>query len=368
MTREIKFLDLNKQYLSIQSEVDNAIKNTIENSSYIGGNSLDNFQILFADYQEAKHCIGVGNGTDALEIALESLNLPDSSEVIVPSLTFISSAEMVTRSGHKVVFCDIDLDTYTIDIEDLKNKISPNTKAIVAVHLYGHPCEMDEILDVAKEYNLKVIEDCAQAHGATYKGKKIGSLGDISAFSFYPGKNLGAYGDGGAILTNNDELAKKCKMIANHGRIDKYDHEFEGRNSRLDGLQAEILAVKLKHLDSWINVRNEIANVYLNELNEEEHLVLPKIRDYVRHAFHLFVCRIDDRKKFMDYLGKNKIASGIHYPIALSRLKAYKYLGQAEENFVSHEVDKKIVSIPIGDHLTTDDAMHVSRVIKDYKI
>ncbi len=366
MSKQIKFLDLNKQYLSMKSEVDTAIQDTLANSSYIGGKALDEFQIKFSEYQDAKYCIGVGNGTDALEIALESLDLPIPSEVIVPSLTFISSAEMVTRAGHKVVFCDINTETYTIDIEDLKKKINPNTKALVAVHLYGHPCEMDEILELARKHKLKVIEDCAQAHGATYKGQKVGSIGDISAFSFYPGKNLGAYGDGGAILTNDDDLAIKCKMIANHGRIGKYDHEFEGRNSRLDGFQAAILNVKLKYLDDWIKTRNDIAEVYLKELNQEQFITLPTIKDYVRHAFHLFVCRVDDRKSFMDYLEKNNIASGIHYPIALSKLEAYKYIGQQNEGFEAHVIDGLIVSIPIGDHLTNADALHVSQVIKQY--
>ena len=366
MGKQIKFLDLNKQYLSIKSQIDTAIQNTLENSSYVGGKALDEFQSNFAQHQDAKHCIGVGNGTDALEIALEALDLPIPSEVIVPSLTFISSAEMVTRTGHKVVFCDINPKTYTIDIEDLKNKINPNTKCIVAVHLYGHPCEMDEILELAREHRLKVIEDCAQAHGATYKGIKVGSLGDISAFSFYPGKNLGAYGDGGAILTNDDELALKCRMIANHGRIGKYDHEFEGRNSRLDGLQAAILDVKLRYLEEWIGIRNEIASIYLRELSNIDFITLPTVKKYVRHAFHLFVCRVADRDKFMDYLSKNNIASGIHYPIALSKLEAYKYLDQQNEDFIAHSFDEIIVSIPIGDHLTSDDAMHISQVIKKY--
>tara|TARA_B000000475_G_C16003121_1_gene449688 strand:+ start:2229 stop:3332 length:1104 start_codon:yes stop_codon:yes gene_type:complete len=366
MTKKINFLDLNKQYLSIKSDVDQAIQDTLSNSSYIGGKALDEFQANFSEYQETNHCIGVGNGTDALEIALESLDLPIPSEVIVPALTFISSAEMVSRTGHRVVFCDINPETYTIDIDDLKKKINHRTKAIVAVHLYGHPCEMDEILELARENDLRVIEDCAQAHGAIYKGQKVGSMGDLSAFSFYPGKNLGAYGDGGAILTNSEELALKCRMIANHGRIDKYDHEFEGRNSRLDGLQAAILNVKLQYLEKWINIRNDVAEIYLSELKNEDFIVLPRIKDYVRHAFHLFVCRVEEREKFMHYLSQNDVASGIHYPIALSKLKAYKYLGQYKDDFQAHTLDQLIVSIPIGDHLSVNDASHVSEVIKRY--
>jgi len=248
---KIPFLDLKLQYLSIKDEIDLAVSNVINNTAFIKGENVSNFEINFAKYQNAKYCIGVGNGTDALEIAIESLQLPKNSEIIVPANSFIASSEAVTRSGHKVIFCDCNNNNYTISIKSLKSKITDNTRAIIAVHLYGHPCDMDGIYNVIGTKNIKVIEDCAQAHGAEYKGKKIGSIGDISAFSFYPGKNLGAYGDGGAILTNNKELSQKCIMIANHGRIDKYDHQFEGRNSRLDGLQAAILNVKLKYLDIW---------------------------------------------------------------------------------------------------------------------
>ena len=364
-TKNIKFLDLHKQYLSIKPEIDNAISDVISRSAYIGGSALSEFEDRFADYQDSAYCIGVGNGTDALEIALESLDLPKGSEIIVPSLTFISSAEMVSRSGHEVVFCDVNADTYTIDIGDLESKITLKTKAIVAVHLYGHPCEMDEILEIATKHKLKIIEDCAQAHGALYKGRKVGSIGDISAFSFYPGKNLGAYGDGGAILTNDESLALRCKMIANHGRVEKYDHDFEGRNSRLDGLQAAILGVKLNYLDKWIETRNLIADTYLNELKNHK-IVLPVVKDYVTHAFHLFVCRTEEREVFMDYLKSLNIDSGIHYPKSLSKLKAYKYLGHKDEDFLSHKLDQQIVSIPIGDHLNKTDACYVSNAINNF--
>ena len=230
----VKFLDLKSQYDSIKDEIDEAIKNVISETAFIGGKYVEQFEKEFAEFCQAKYCQGVANGTDALEIVIEALDLPKGSEIIVPANSFIASSESVTRSGHKVVFCDCDESNYTISIPSLKSKITPNTKAIIAVHLYGHPCDMDEILAIAKEHNLKVIEDCAQSHGAEYKGKRVGAIGDAGTFSFYPGKNLGAYGDGGAIVTNDKELATKCKMIANHGRIEKYNHEFEGRNSRLD--------------------------------------------------------------------------------------------------------------------------------------
>jgi len=348
----IKFLDLKKQYEDIKEEIDEAIKNVINETAFIGGKYVAKFEKEFATYQEAKYCIGVGNGTDALEIALESLDLPKGSEIIVPANSFIASSEAITRTGHKVIFCDCDKDNYTISIKSLKNKITKDTSAIIAVHLYGHPCDMDKILKIAKENNLKVIEDCAQAHGAEYKGKKVGAIGDIGAFSFYPGKNLGAYGDGGAIITNDENLAKKCKMIANHGRIEKYNHEFEGRNSRLDGLQAAILSVKLKHLDTWTEARIKVADYYLENLKDIEGIFLPKREDWAKQVYHLFVIRTKKRDELKQYLQDNGIASGIHYPISLAKLKAYNYTNQADENFFANNSDNELLSLPIGDHLS----------------
>ena len=230
----VKFLDLHKQYIAIKNDIDTAIHSVITDSAFIGGKYIKKFEEEFASYQDAKYCIGVGNGTDALEIAIKSLNLPKFSEIIVPANSFIASAEAVSNSGHKIIFCDANSDDYTINLKDIEERITPNTSAIIAVHLYGHPCNMDPLLELANKYDLKIIEDCAQAHGAEYKGVRVGAIGDIGCFSFYPGKNLGAYGDAGAIVTNNRELYFKCQMISNHGRIDKYDHLLEGRTSSLD--------------------------------------------------------------------------------------------------------------------------------------
>ena len=361
----IKFLDLKKQYEDIKDEIDEAIKNVINETAFIGGKYVTQFEQEFATYQDAKHCIGVGNGTDALEIAIESLNLPKDSEIIVPANSFIASSEAITRSGHKVVFCDCDESNYTISIPSIKSKITSNTKAIMAVHLYGHPCNMDEILAIAKEHDLRVIEDCAQAHGAEYRGKKVGAIGDIGTFSFYPGKNLGAYGDGGAIVTNNEDLAKKCKMIANHGRIEKYNHEFEGRNSRLDGLQAAILSVKLKHLDKWTDARINVADYYLENLKDIESIVLPKREDWAKQVYHLFVIRSKNRDELQKYLKDNGISSGVHYPISLPKLKAYDYTGQANENFFANSSDSELLSLPIGDHLSEDDLEKIVKLLKN---
>lgn len=362
----IKFLDLKSQYDSIKNEIDEAIRSVISETAFIGGKYVEQFEKEFAEYHQAKYCLGVANGTDALEIVIEALNLPNESEIIVPANSFIASSESVTRSGYKVVFCDCDEYNYTISIASLKSKITPKTKAIIVVHLYGHPCDMDEILALAKEYNLKVIEDCAQSHGAEYKGKRVGAIGDAGTFSFYPGKNLGAYGDGGAIVTNSNELAKKCKMIANHGRIEKYNHEFEGRNSRLDGLQAAILSIKLKYLDKWTEARIKVANYYLENLKDVKAIVLPKRANWAKQVYHLFVIRTESRDELQQYLRDNGIQSGIHYPIALPKLKAYAYTNQAQEDFFANKNDEKLLSIPIGEHLYLEDLQKIVLNIRNF--
>lgn len=362
----VKFLDLQYQYNTIKEDIDNAIQTIINNSSFIGGKELKSFESNFASFQNAKYCVGVANGTDAIEIAIEALDLSEGSEIIVPANSFIASSEAVTRSGHKVVFCDCDTENYTISIDSLKSVITENTKAIIAVHLYGHPCDMDALLAIAKEHDLKIIEDCAQAHGAEYNGKRIGALGDIGTFSFYPGKNLGAYGDGGAILTNNKDLAIKSRMIANHGRIEKYNHVFEGRNSRLDTLQAAILNVKLKHLEDWTNQRIKIADFYLENLKGVSGITLPKRSDWARQVYHLFVIRTDRREELKTYLTEKNIQSGVHYPIALPKLEAYRYLNQAEADFKANEMDTLFLSLPIGEHLSLESAAVVAKAIKKF--
>ncbi len=361
----INFLDLNKQYRSIKDEIDNAIKVTIEKSSYIGGKDVKTFEEEFAQFQDCKFCIGVANGTDALEISLEALDLKKGTEVIVPANSFISTSEAVTRTGLKVAFCDIDQSTYNIDLEKLKNKITRNTSAIIAVHLYGNPADMLKIGEIAKKHNLKVIEDCAQAHGAEYNGRRVGSFGDMGCFSFYPGKNLGAYGDGGAITTNDKKYARRSRMIANHGRIDKYNHEFEGRNSRLDGLQAAILRVKLRHLDSWIEKRNRIADKYIGSLSNIKSMKLPIKNQYSRHAFHLFVVRTKHRDNLKKFLEDNDVSTGIHYPIALPDLPAYEYLKQTGL-FLASDLSKQILSIPMGEHLEDNEVDYVIKKVSDF--
>jgi len=359
----IKFLDLQKQYLSIKHEIDCAIQNVINSAVFIGGKHVNEFEINFANYVNAKYCIGVGNGTDALEIAIESLGLPENSEIIVPANSFIASSEAVTRTGHKVVFCDVNENNYTINIDDLNNRITNKTAAIIAVHLYGHPCDMDSIQDISRRNNLYVIEDCAQAHGAEYKGHRVGNIGDIAAFSFYPGKNLGAYGDAGAITTNSEDLATKCRMIANHGRQHKYEHVYEGRNSRLDTIQAAILNVKLKYLDKWNQSRIDVASLYVQYLKDIEYIHLPDKEDWAKHVYHLFVIRSPQRDNIRNILNSNNIETGIHYPVSLPKLPAYSYLGQANEDKFAWNVGNQLLSLPIGEHVTKENISNIKGII-----
>ena len=288
---KIPLVDLKAQYERIKDEINAAIQEVIATSAFIGGPYVRAFEEAFAKFCGVKHCIGVGNGTDALFIALKSLGIGAGDEVITASNSFIATSEVITMTGAQVVFCDIDPKTYNIDVSQIEAKIAPQTKAIIPVHLYGQPADMDPLLELACRYGLKIVEDAAQAHGARYKGQMVGSLGDAACFSFYPGKNLGAYGDGGAIVTNDDELALKIRMFANHGRVDKYDHKIEGMNSRLDGLQAAILSVKLKYLEEWTEARRQLAYLYNNLLADSE-IVTPVEIENARSVYHLYVVRL----------------------------------------------------------------------------
>jgi len=357
----IRFLDLRKQYESIKADIDAAIAQTLESCNFIGGPAVLKFEKEFAAFQHASHCIGVGNGTDAIEIALGALELEPDAEVIVPANSFIASSEAVRTAGLNVVFCAVDAATGLLDLTDARAKITPKTKVILPVHLYGQSGDMDSIMTLAQEFGLMVVEDCAQAHGAEWRGRRVGTFGICGTFSFYPGKNLGAYGDGGAVVTNNDALAHRIRMIANHGRTDKYNHEFEGRNSRLDALQASILSVKLKYLESWTNRRAEIAEVYRRELSGIADLTLPVINLGARHVFHLFVVRTSRRDELQSHLKQAGIETGIHYPIALTRLKAYKVTNQTT---ASDDLNEQILSLPIGEHLSDSEVSRITHEVK----
>ena len=362
----IRFLDLHGQYQEIRSEIDEAMRGVIAASAFIGGEELRAFEREFAAYCGVAHCVGVANGTDAIEIILEALDLPADSEVIVPANSFVGSSEPVARAGRRVVFADATPGTFVLDIEDVRRRITSRTSAIVAVHLYGHPAPMDQLLELAGSRGIAVIEDAAQAHGARYRGRSVGSLGRAAAFSFYPGKNLGAYGDAGAITTDDAELAKRCRMIANHGRVEKYDHLFDGRNSRLDNLQAAILRVKLRHLDGWVDKRNAIAKVYDQGLDGIGDLALPVADPDCRHARHLYVIMTAQRDALAKFLEAQGIQTGVHYPTALTKLPAYARLGQQHEPLFANGADAKLLSLPIGEHMRPADAATVVEAIREF--
>ena len=345
----IPFVDLNAQYISIKSEIDNAIKECIVETNFIKGKAVSIFERSFAEYLGVECCVGCGNGTDALEIILASLNIGAGDEVLVPSLTWISTAEAVTNVGAEPVFVDIDPQTYTIDYTKIVEKLTKKTKAIIPVHLYGCPADMNEIKKIAEKYGLLIIEDCAQAHGAEYYGRKIGSFGIAAAFSFFPSKNLGAFGDGGAIVTNNRELGDVVRKISNHGQLnEKHKHFIIGRNSRLDSIQASILNVKLKYLDSWNHKRQQVASFYISRLKEKREFILPYEEQNKKHVYHLFVIRCKKRDKLIDLLEEKKISWGIHYPTALPFIDPYSYKKHKPEDFInSSTIIKDIISIPI---------------------
>lgn len=361
----IKFLDLKAQYDSIRPEIDAAIAGVLDSATFIGGAEVQAFEREFAAYQQAEHCIGVANATDGLEIAIEALGLPPGSEILVPANSFIASSEAVTRAGHRVRFFDAEPDTYLVSAAGIERALTPATRAVIVVHLYGQPAPMDEILALAARHGLRVVEDAAQAHGAEDQGRRVGALGDIGVFSFYPGKNLGAYGDAGAITTNDAALAKRARMIANHGRISKYDHEFEGRNSRLDTLQAAILRVKLRHLDHWVDRRNAVADRYFQVLAGLGDLVLPRHRTNVRHAYHLFVVRTARRETLQAFLKDRGVETGIHYPVALPDLAAYDYLRDGTD-YAASALAGQLLSLPMGEHLNPGAADLVAAALREY--
>ncbi len=363
----IEFVDLKAQYETIKQDIDAAIKEVVSETAFIGGSRGKQFEDDFARFCGAKHCIGVGNGTDALFIALKTLGIGAGDEVITVANSFIATSEAITLTGARPVFVDINPQTYNIDTSRIAEKITSRTKAILPVHLYGQPADMHPILNLAKKHGLKIVEDCAQAHGARYKGRTAGSFGDMSCFSFYPGKNLGAYGDGGAIVTSDDALAKKARMFANHGRIDKYDHEIEGVNSRLDGIQAAVLGAKLKHLDDWTEARRRNAYLY-NDYLKDTGLATPREIADVRAVYHLYVVRTkkEQRQKLQDHLKSKGIATGIHYPIALPNLKAYAYLKHVPNDFPeATKASQEILSLPMYPELTESQIRAVAEAVKE---
>lgn len=360
---QIPLVDLHAQYLTIKNEIDEAIARVINHSAFIGGEDLRQFEKEFASYCEVKACVGVGNGTDALYLALRALDIGAGDEVITVAHTFIATAEVVTLAGARPVFVDIKEDTMVMDPDVLEAAITSRTRAIVPVHLYGQPCEMDRIMEIARRHGLKVIEDAAQAHGARWQGKRAGSMADVACFSFFPGKNLGAYGDGGAVVSQDETLIQRIRMLANHGRTDKYLHESEGVNSRLDGLNAAILRVKLRHLDAWNEARRRHAQQY-TEILRRSGAILPIVNSSAESVWHLFVLRVRDRDSVQIKLQKQGIAAGIHYPVPLHRQPAYDYLGVPEGSLpVTERVAAHVLSLPMYPELTQEQINLIGRAV-----
>lgn len=362
----IPLVDLKAQYEGIKPEIDDAIQGILDNAAFIGGQAVRDFESNFAKFCMANYCVGVGNGTDALFLALKALNIGQGDEVIVPANSFIATSEAITAAGGKVVFVDVNEHSYNIDASKIEAKITGKTKAIIPVHLYGQPADMDPINEIIDRHNLKIVEDSAQAHGAEYKGKRTGTLGDIACFSFYPGKNLGAYGDAGAVVTNDKDIADKIRMMANHGRLKKYDHLFEGVSSRLDGIQAAILDVKLSHLEEWTASRREIAANFNDLLSGLEEVVLPKEEPYAKHVYHLYGIRVANRDVVRECLKEKGVSTGIHYPIPLPLLKAYDYLGYSPGDFpVSERLAKEVLSLPMYPELTEEQIEFITNAIRE---
>jgi dTDP-4-amino-4,6-dideoxygalactose transaminase len=364
----IPLVDLKNQYLSIKNEVDAAISGVLSRCDFVGGAAVRTFEGAFAAYCNTKYCVGVGNGTDALFIALKALGVGRGDEVITAANTFIATSEAITQTGARVVFADINPATFNIDFRKVEEKITPRTRAIIPVHLYGQPADMDPIVALASKYHLKVVEDASQAHGAVYKGRNVGTFGDIACFSFYPGKNLGAYGDAGAVVTNNQELALRARMIGNHGGIKKYEHALEGMNSRLDTLQAAILEVKLKYLPTWIERRRKIACQYNEHLRAAD-LVTPVELEGVQSVYHLYVVRVnrDLRDELQSQLNSKGISTGIHYPVALPNLEAYKHLNLCESDFPeATRASKEVLSLPMYPELDESQVCYIAETVKEF--
>lgn len=364
---KVNFLDLKSQYLSIKPEIDQAIQNVFEKTAFAGGPFVAEFEENFAKAHQAKYCVAVNNGTSALHALLMALEIGYGDEVIVPVNTFFATAEAVSLSGATPVFVESDAIYYNLDPSKIEEAITDKTKAIFAVHLYGQPASMDPIKTIADKHNLLLLEDCAQAHLATYKGKFVGNFGVAGCFSFYPGKNLGAYGEGGAVITNDEELYKKMQVIKDHGSDKKYFHKVVGHNYRMSGLQGAVLNVKLDHIANWTEKRRACANLYRKYLAGIDQIVLPQAMEEVEHSYHLFVIRVPDRDQVQQYLSEQQIYTGIHYPIPCHLQEAYEDLNYHEGSFPQTEsYAHQILSLPMSEQLKEEEIQYVAEKLRDY--
>jgi dTDP-4-amino-4,6-dideoxygalactose transaminase len=361
----IPLVDLKAQYAHIKPEIDAAIQAVVDSAAFIKGPQVKSFEAAFAEFCGVRHVVGVQSGTAALHLALMACGIGPGDEVIVPSMTFIATAEMIGRLGGRPVFVDVDPRTNNLDPEALRAAITERTFAVIPVHLYGQPADMDAILDVAKEHDLCVIEDAAQAHGAEYRGRRAGSMGDVAVFSFYPGKNLGAYGDAGALVTNDPEVASQMRLLRDHGRRSKYEHLVEGFNYRLDSLQAAVLEVKLRYLEAWNADRRRNAELYRLHLAELP-MVLPYEPEGVRSVYHLYVIRVANRDEVLAHLRSRGIGAGVHYPIPLHLQPAFAHLGYGPGDLpVSEAAAAEVLSLPMYPELTEAQIEEVAGALRE---
>lgn len=364
---QIPFVDLQAQYRSIKNEIDTAMQSVISETAFIGGKYVRDFENQFATLAGVKHCVSVANGTDAIYIIMKMLGIGAGDEVITVANSWISTSETISQTGARPVFVDIEPDFFTIDPAKIESKITAKTKAIIPVHLHGQSADIKKIKEIAERHNLFLIEDCAQSHFTQFEGQYAGTFGIASTFSFYPGKNLGAYGDAGCILTNNEDLANKCRMYANHGALKKHQHQIEGINSRLDALQAAILSAKLPHLLSWNEKRIANAAIYTELLQGIKNIELPVVRNNTKHTFHLYVIRAERRNELQEYLKEAGIETSIHYPTALPNLPCYAYLGHKPGDFeVASSYQDKIISLPMYPELNREKIEYICQTIKRF--
>lgn len=368
----LPLVDLKKQYASIKQEIDEKISGVLKSSAFILGSEVKEFEKEFAAFCSAGQAVGVSSGTAALALALLALDIGKDSEVITTPNTFIATVAAISHVAARPVIVDVDPESYNIDISKIENVITTKTRAVIPVHLYGQPSEMDSILQIAQNHNMKVVEDACQAHGAEYRGRRAGSFGDISAFSFYPGKNLGAYGDGGAVVTDKEEVAERIRLLRDHGSPRKYYHEIIGYNSRLDEIQAAVLRVKLRYLNDWNEKRRRNArlyNEYLKDLVDKALVTTPKEKDWAKHVYHLYVIQVgeDARDNLITYLNSKGIGAQIHYPIPIHLQKAYKHLGYKEGSFpVTERLAKRIISLPIFPELEPQEIEYIAQEIRAF--
>lgn len=364
---KIHFVDLKAQYQSIKTEIDTAIANVISETAFIGGKYVAAFEQNFATLYVVKHCISVANGTDSLYILMKMMGIGAGDEVITVANSWISSSETISQTGAKPVFVDVHPTYYSMDETKFEAAITPKTKAVILVHLQGQMADVEAVERICRKYQIHLVEDCAQSHFSELNGKRAGTFGIAGSFSFYPGKNLGAYGDAGCIITNDDALAEKCKMFANHGALKKYHHTIEGINSRLDGLQAAILNTKLPYILKWTEQRIANAAKYDAALKGIEQIVTPKVRPNSKHSYHLYVIQCEQREALMQHLKDNGVETAIHYPTILPSLPCYQYLGTTPTDFpVANAMQSKILSLPLYPELTDEQIAYIANCIKQF--